>query len=79
VANYRILTPSFPAILAGFRLPGFDASKTEDRILKTGSRSASKWRRQNPAVSVGQKQRRQNPAVSSFRLNFFAIAAFKQV
>jgi len=48
-ANYRILTPYFPAPNTARRLPGFDASENEDRIQKTGGRSDSKPRRRNPA------------------------------
>jgi hypothetical protein len=56
-SNYRILTPSLPAFpvphgdfSSRFQLPVFDASKTEDRIQKTGNRMGSKRRRQKPVV-----------------------------
>jgi hypothetical protein len=49
-ANCRFLTPRFLVRDRRFRLPVFDASKTEDRIPKTGNRRKTKRRRQKRVV-----------------------------
>ena len=49
--HYRFSTPRKSRRETAAKLPDSDAAKTEDRIQKTGNRSASKQRRQKPAVS----------------------------
>jgi hypothetical protein len=58
--NFYPLPDSDAFIFLLYQLPGFDALETEDRIQKTGNRSASKTRRQKRvvgfAVATPQRQ-----------------------
>jgi hypothetical protein len=60
--HYRILTSRFLRSLRQMKLPGFDASKKEDRRQKTEAGMGAESRRRNPVVSP-EKWRRQNPVV----------------
>jgi hypothetical protein len=50
IANCRILTSPCAPRHRRNQLPGFDVSKTEGGIQKTGNRGEAKARRQKPAV-----------------------------
>jgi hypothetical protein len=67
--HYRFSTPSFAPLQRRCQLPDSDASKTEDRIQKTGNRSDTKPRRRNPAVGfAGARAKIEASETGSWRL-----------
>jgi hypothetical protein len=66
--NDRFLTPPFFARRALPTLPVSDASKTEDKIQKTGNRMDAQRRRQKPVVGFGETK----PKIAASKTGSFA-------